>query len=1166
MNTTRKGLFIGLGGSGVSTVAHIKANLRRFYDTDAEFENANKFLCIDTDKGTLDKINDTPGLRNIINDQTEFIDLGDSNPYQIYQSVEIINDEDRKSAFREWAYQPERWDNTVLSEGAKADRQLGRSALFLRSGAIMNLLDSKIDNLRAIQDNQLDLDIDKAFKDMLAASGGNQNDAKLKEKLRENAKTTASLKVAPLIWVYSSSCGGTGSSMLLDLLYYIDRIYQAKYTRLGEAYLKLFLYMPRPFIDKNINNIRYPLNPFAIFNEINQIFIDHQTSDKKIFEAIKATPILSTYSAIPTKISPFRYIIPIDSMIGVNAVPLENLAELTAKISTYLHVGSAGGTALSMFDNDIRNIFENPTYITNDSNNQIKWQPYLVGAGFRRAVKPNEDLKEYIKARLRYEVLEYGLLGPKFDKVHPDAKQRKETEEFFASRNIYSFINDQNPGSSNITKDYRKIFFDKCGIENDALIIDESYKKDLEIHKNHFLSEVRSEIERLKSEYWDKKESGWSKSEYLEKIMNSVRSNAESEIIHYGLNYTFDLIQRVDNNECTSLFDRCTKERNNFPQDKIQAIEDKVNKFALKPKKYWNEYQGSCLEYVKIILEKQLNEFKIEILFDLIKERTGLLEILRNTSSESKGGLQGFIDRGTILTNAAKNEYDDLAKRFKLTSQDLATDYIPSLASLASSDNSWITNNEFSKLYNSSIVNIDNISTNNATGDPVPLRTGKTNEKDLQKIIEQMWRSVIDANDQFYFCKEGNISNTADQNTVLKSLLNQVDDDLINQLKGTGSALELWFNESLESYLNARPALLKHVEDNMKNHTDIIFDHKPSNTDRERILFVGQSAVFAQKFGFIPNGSDNQHIQDSNSNESFYKIRLVPGFTFQSYSQYEMLSNIYYENKKNGFPEYFPHIHKGLKDASMDDLFNNQFKKLANDKLKDLLFLFYIESLRKALLESNPGFYENIFFNNLLFDTNNDGGLGSLFGNGNKADNGNLNGLSGSDDNSSLSELSNLVGLVTESNLSTFPLSADSGLISIDIQDANKQVDLTIAGMVAFSEGLIEFTSPVQFNFTYVQPSARAIFTGILIKYNNPKMIKNQILDCLSQLNSSNKAVLENFVKSSGDSINKKLMDILTKPLHDKRFLMLQEDLNFIRTLYSNLNGISQQVLYKLKR
>ena len=195
----RKGLFIGLGGSGTETVAHIKAKLSQHIGQ-ADLITDCSFLCIDTDKEILDKVNKTPGLRDILG-KTDFFDLGETNPYLVFQSVSGIADTEERETFSRWAYKPQNWPNRALNQGAKAERQYGRSAIFKNYAAITTRIGNKIQGLNIMQNDEIV--------------------KKLSEKDEEERKAEIQA-IAPMIWIFSSSCGGTGSSLLLDILYLVE--------------------------------------------------------------------------------------------------------------------------------------------------------------------------------------------------------------------------------------------------------------------------------------------------------------------------------------------------------------------------------------------------------------------------------------------------------------------------------------------------------------------------------------------------------------------------------------------------------------------------------------------------------------------------------------------------------------------------------------------------------------------------------------------------------------------------------------------------------------------------------------------------------------------------------------------------------------------------------
>lgn len=1115
----RKGLFIGLGGSGVSTVAYIKANLLKYYNNDEVLLNQNNsFYCIDTDTRTLDMINGTPGLKNIIKEQSEFKSLGDANPYQIYMDVAHLGNKEKVKTFNEWAYKPETWDNVVLDKGAKADRQLGRSALFTNTDSILAGLSGKIANLTTIVGFE---ELINTKRQELITKG------KAAENVEKSAVEEAINDTAPLIWVYSSSCGGTGSSLLLDMLYYIDRIYQRDFPILGDAYVKLFLYMPRPFIKKNPGNLRYPLNPIAIFNELNEMFYDHQVLGKKIFESVKVTTIDAMYHN-NRKISPFTYIIPIDSLIGTQNITIDNLPEVTAKISTYLHLGNAAGKVLSEFDNFIKNIYKNQDLQSNDNGNNITWYPYLAGAGFRCIIKSNKEFIEYVGKRLKYEILEYGFLGSEFNQVHPTEKTQKEVAIDFTVKSIFKYINLSNRvnGVPNIDVDYKKIIHDILGIDNETIVISDDQKKNLDVFKSNFINDVKTEVGNLDNKYWRRKESDNCKVNYANKIMEDVRLNAENTILSYGFRYTHELIRRVDDNECTILYNDLIKNRENYTPEAIQEREGAINT-KTKVKEISN-YQNACVEYANLLIGQKINEFKIELLSDLIETRKGLLEKFRNTESGMKGGLQGYLNISTALCNHAKSSYCELAKTFKLTDNDIATSYVPSLVLMAASDNSWKTDNYFSQNYSNSIVSHLETSEINTLGDHLPLRINtEENNKAIENIMRQLWNQVISQNENYYFCKKDNLENKNDQSAVLTTFLEKLTDIFIkNALIGTNTAAAQFLDKSLEIYLSQNTDYIPTLQAIMKSQTNIMYNRTQSPGQQARSLYVGQSKAFAAKFGYIDGSNESDHISNDTENNMFYKIILEPGYTFQHYSEYETIAKIYANHRKVGFKEYFPHLHKGLKDASMEEIAKRKLLESAGEsdidalttELKDILLLFWFEAIRQQLVEKDKECYKKIFKTTIAT-------LG-------RKSNGST------DDN----------------------LLSDGALIKLEIPSKVSSV-LNVKTKIFMDFGLIKMDNNEKYLINCPKSSAVELMVNILNKFSQSAIVKGQLLTEIGKIRDENKQILKSLIETDQEKISEKFISIFTDLLEKNNFISVKTDDSFINSLLVKLDDVNGEIL-----
>jgi len=213
-----KGLFVGLGGAGITTVARLKALLfQRAYGSDKRAMDEDcSFIFYDTDKMSIRNALSDAELQRmmggypVIDLGNEFIDAGCTSPYNMYLRAKQASDSDEiAQRMLEWAIGPNVeghfcFPQKKLDEGAGADRMAGR----------MGFLFKRCEFEEKIRSGLI------KFGQPLFAEGGN-------------------LEVEhPSIWVFSSSNGGTSSSALLDVLYLIDRLYKHVINNV-DPYLRL---------------------------------------------------------------------------------------------------------------------------------------------------------------------------------------------------------------------------------------------------------------------------------------------------------------------------------------------------------------------------------------------------------------------------------------------------------------------------------------------------------------------------------------------------------------------------------------------------------------------------------------------------------------------------------------------------------------------------------------------------------------------------------------------------------------------------------------------------------------------------------------------------------------------------------------------------------------
>lgn len=116
-----KAYFIGLGGCGLKTVSELYKKLHPQDPTGEDY----LFTYIDTDEKTLDAVNHD----SIVIRRSDFINLGNTNPQQIYQRA-ANSDDEVSMRLKEWAIEQGvpghlTFPNQVLADGAQAVRMFG---------------------------------------------------------------------------------------------------------------------------------------------------------------------------------------------------------------------------------------------------------------------------------------------------------------------------------------------------------------------------------------------------------------------------------------------------------------------------------------------------------------------------------------------------------------------------------------------------------------------------------------------------------------------------------------------------------------------------------------------------------------------------------------------------------------------------------------------------------------------------------------------------------------------------------------------------------------------------------------------------------------------------------------------------------------------------------
>lgn len=936
-----KAYFIGLGGCGLKTVSALQQKLcPNGPNNQDKTQDTYEFTYIDTDSATLDKINSD----NIVIYNGDFVLLGDTNPFQVYRHHEGGATLDAKR-FNEWIIpqnQSKKFvlQNTTLRDGAGAERMRGRIGLFNCYG-----------------------DIERQISDKLAKFQAYQPGVVPEED----------------IWVVASSCGGTGSSITLDVLYLISKIVAKNGQHAPN--LKLVLFMPQVFIDKNLGDLNYPLNAFSYMWEMNAFRLAHQQGLGNIFKYFSAHPDGLQDTPV-TQFELFRYIIPVDIETSFDArIELDNLYPTVAEMMYYLNVGAAANTMVSNMSNDMNNL-RATTY--NETRSQFEWTRPLVAYGYRVIKKANDELKQYVRTRGVYEVLKYGFIG---ESLQNDPIYREQVKKEFGQQYVLCHL---------------------CGIPIEGVVATE---QSLQSKLNALYDEVRIPqgditaneckgcLSRLEGKKDDLKNI---ELEALNVVKKRIDEGVKKSIVDFGLEYTLDLLNIVDDHylekdvitQLKSLYkdarddvDKLKQNYNKLMQsisDSEKTLKDKVASPIIKVLK----------DYREALCKEQLYSISLNIIDSLTKSTTGYLEILRKKSPKSKG-LREVLDKIKGYCSTWSGKYKDLAEEFRKSKSNAFTVNIPDLAEIATGNNSdWAPENLFDQLYCASIIDYDH-NKKVESGLKAPLRKGESGTNFLATYIEPLVEPLFEIalqEDSFRF--ESNL-----KTQFLEKIVSQINGS-VNQ---HGSEIQRWIDMKLSEVLDSGQL--------PGGKTKAMFINELSNRATIPVLYplvsggatvpngtnyiyAGASQELAQSFGYNEmDNTRNQFIPDATMTDRLLIMKMPLGLDFISYKYFEDIQRIY-DAKASEIKDghWGCHLHR---EFSKLDL-NNSVRLIQEESERECAYYFakmlYYQTLINCLKTKDRNLYNKLFgiiefVNDSMEENSSSEDLDDFFGDTNKKTN-----------------------------------------------------------------------------------------------------------------------------------------------------------------------------------
>ena len=895
----KKTLFIGLGGCGLETVAQLSQKLASQESEDAKY----MFLYIDTDEETRRSINE----RGQVISAGDFINLGATNPYKVYNQATKGSAAKHKRLL-EWASTQElghiTFPNRSLADGAMAQRMVGRMGLAQNAEAIKKAL---TDRISQFQDH----------------------------------KDAGSRTVESDIWVVASSCGGTGSSLSLDVLYLINRITNEQLTK--DAFVKLVLFMPEPFIEHNkgkaeeTNN--HIMNGYSYLWELNAF-------KQRIVDG--GQDIFTYFSAFPWGYKPgeqydlCRFVVPVDVETNRNTkIGMNNIYATTAEMMYYLNVGAGARKIVSNLCNDIVKASKKSDDLIKFSDTPYKWGTWLVPYGYHVIRKADLELRKYLKTRATYEILRYGLLG---DDMPNDSKIRDDAKKKFAAEYILPYLLEiegvqaaEDSVQTSIDEEFKVGKLNVDGLDSTRV--------------TGYVRKVDESLENAEA----------IKNEYLEKIKVSINKGIGRVVAEHGLQYTWTLLHIVDDFYLTSLNAGKLATMENEAEETASSLRAELLSFASKGinKKNAAAVAQTGKKYLEAKKEAACIGIVRSIIVALTESPDGYLEIVRRGNGVDRTGLQRLKNIVNDKASDAESAYSALAKSFIDSQNDALTIYLPSLVEIANGeDGTWAKDNEFEKLYHTSILDYDHELARGISGVRQPVRSN-SGTNNLTEYIQQMLLKT----DTSLFVNLAMADPVVAQNEFEKVITEVLSDVLDQAIGSKGTPVDSWLKRSLEEYITLNEKSIDFETLTNPDLIPVLYPVKASHTDATltRFLYVGATQSLAERFGFMPNSENSEFVEDKSMGDRFQIIKLPVGLDFYSYKYFDKIQDHYFEHRKGVLAESEGcHIHKAFRFLDLDKAITVVKEPAKLEAIRYYLKNLYYQNLIFKLKEKEPAVYRDL--------------------------------------------------------------------------------------------------------------------------------------------------------------------------------------------------------------
>lgn len=934
-----RNIFIGLGGSGVNTVANLKykiySNIQGEHPLE-KMEEDYRFLFCDTDQADVLRKNEyykskfEGGRKLFIDPENDLINLGTVNPYAVYEEAKVkVPDRrtDIDNAILEACNNKmvAKLKHYPLSDGAGAFRCNSRIA-FAR------MADAFVDALKRCIQQLLD------------------------------TKTALGEQIALRYWIVGSSNGGTGSGTFADVLYLVNMLHKV-YRHNEEPKTTLVMYMPRFYIDANKGDLKYLCNAQAVFHEMNGYQQMACRQEQEMEEKVKQMMFLPDNLPVSENVyfRPFSSCIPIDVQTerGNSLMSTETMYSNTAELLYFIHQSQGRDVLASSFK----------SWADNFLDEAVLKEPlnYLQPMGYVALRKPESEFDKYMDHRLKLEILTYGIIG----RIPDDVDIKRDIAGLYKTIISKELFDNQDETFSQTIAGIVKSHTDRSFSSN-LIMEDGKPRKRLtsgisKVAADKVVEKFTVAIEDIYegTSFGDTSLARFSKKSVLKRIEDEIWQWVEEQVIQKGLNYVKLVIDGLDlyATEQLSLYLAGSGVNSAVAlAEKVSQIDEQLPDLRHKAEEVtWSEhlwgsnehdvraYYLQLLEYIRAKGNMILAKKRYELLALLCKGDNGIIDKIRLYIHELK----------TAAENAVKKPEEDfgsLARFFGNSACDVTTVYLPDISKFVQ-NGGWVADNYFSKLYSNVLAQSSEMVPGYGS---LPARSY---DEGGERSVEQFIRRLIECNKKelvaegYYFeDKEKGHSMLFHRNRwsgnpakIIEDILRYIE-QTYDKVYKPGKLSDEWYGFTLQQlYQNLTTGEQQDIRTALSPQLFYSYKTATIGQGQEIVNVIAPSEDMAKNIFGYQKGSTSKFDQSASTTVA-YMLRAKVGVPLESY----MLSDSIMQRYRGEADKTIYHTHQAWGEC------NGDYRKL---RLKARVEKELIAFAKYMLLDEYTRFIPDMYYN-----------------------------------------------------------------------------------------------------------------------------------------------------------------------------------------------------------